>query len=132
MRVQRVERQATAKRMREAGATFKEIGAALGVSPSRAAQIHEKATAVRAEPLYIKEIADMPLNERLLYPCEKLELSVRSANSLRNMGIENIGQLVQKTPSQLLEAPNFGQKSVDEIRHVLLELGLNLGSPPKN
>ena len=68
---------------------------------------------------------------------EELELSVRSANCLKNDNIIYIGDLVQKTESEMLRTPNFGRKSLNEIKEVLNHLGLNLGMeipewPPEN
>ena len=92
------------------------------------------------EPSEIKEQAvetEIPFNKNLLRKVEELELSVRSANCLKNENIVYIGDLVQKTESQMLRTPNFGRKSLNEIREVLelmgLELGMNVtGWPPEN
>ncbi len=77
------------------------------------------------------------LNGNLLRKVEELELSVRSANCLKNDNIIYIGDLVQKTESEMLRTPNFGRKSLNEIKEVLNHLGLNLGMeipewPPEN
>ncbi len=58
---------------------------------------------------------------------DELELSVRSANCLKNAGINFIGELVQRTESEMLRTKNFGRKSLNEIREVLTEMGLSLG-----
>jgi DNA-directed RNA polymerase subunit alpha len=58
---------------------------------------------------------------------DELELSVRAANCLKNAGIYYIGELVQKTESEMLKTKNFGRKSLNEIKDVLLNLGLHLG-----
>lgn len=58
---------------------------------------------------------------------ENLELSVRSSNCLGNDDILYIGELVQKTEEEMLRTPNFGRKSLNEIKGVLAELGLRLG-----
>ena len=68
---------------------------------------------------------------------DELELSVRSANCLKNDNIVYIGDLVQKTESEMLKTPNFGRKSLNEIKDVLsqmeLKLGMDLDSwPPEN
>ena len=68
---------------------------------------------------------------------EELELSVRSANCLKNDNIVYIGDLVKKTESEMLRTPNFGRKSLNEIKEVLLQMNLNLGMtitdwPPEN
>jgi DNA-directed RNA polymerase subunit alpha len=56
-----------------------------------------------------------------------LELSVRSANCLKNADILKIYQLVQKTETEMLKTKNFGRKSLNEIKEVLGEMGLSLG-----
>jgi len=91
------------------------------------------------------EEADLPgeqveekqdLNEYLLRPFDDLELSVRSANCLRNAGIRLIGELVQKTEPEMLKTKNFGRKSLNEIKEILAEMGLSFGMkldfPPWN
>ncbi|MDR2141191.1 MAG: DNA-directed RNA polymerase subunit alpha [Deltaproteobacteria bacterium] len=60
-------------------------------------------------------------------PVDELELSVRSANCLKNADIYYIGDLVQKTESEMLKTKNFGRKSLNEIKNVLHNLGLHLG-----
>ncbi|MBE9546190.1 MAG: DNA-directed RNA polymerase subunit alpha [Proteobacteria bacterium] len=67
------------------------------------------------------------INENLLRSVEELELSVRSANCLQNAGITLIGELVQKTEAEMLKTKNFGRKSLNEIKEILTEMGLNLG-----
>ncbi len=66
-------------------------------------------------------------NENLYLDVDELELSVRSANCLRNANITKIYQLVQKTESEMLKTKNFGRKSLNEIKELLTELGLSLG-----
>ena len=66
-------------------------------------------------------------NEYLNKRVDELELSVRSANCLQNANIKYIGELVQKTESEMLKTKNFGRKSLNEIREILTEMGLNLG-----
>lgn len=68
-----------------------------------------------------------PLNENLLRSVEELELSVRSANCLKNANIRYIGELVQRTEQEMLKTKNFGRKSLNEIKEVLMEMGLSLG-----
>ena len=68
---------------------------------------------------------------------DELELSVRSANCLKNDNIVYIGDLVQKTEAEMLRTPNFGRKSLNEIKEVLSQMGLHLGMevpdwPPEN
>lgn len=82
-------------------------------------------------------VADLPFNKNLLRKVEELELSVRSANCLKNDNIIYIGDLVQKTEADMLRTPNFGRKSLNEIKEVLTVMGLHLGMqiegwPPEN
>jgi len=67
------------------------------------------------------------LNENLFRPVSELELSVRSANCLKNAEITMIGELVQKTEAEMLKTKNFGRKSLNEIKAILSEMGLGLG-----
>jgi len=67
------------------------------------------------------------VNENLYRSVEDLELSVRSANCLRNADIKYIGELVQKTEAEMLKTKNFGRKSLNEIKQLLSEMGLSLG-----
>lgn len=81
--------------------------------------------------------ADLPFNKNLLRKVEELELSVRSANCLKNDNIIYIGDLVQKSEADMLRTPNFGRKSLNEIKEVLTVMGLHLGMqiegwPPEN
>ena len=76
-------------------------------------------------------------NKNLLRKVDELELSVRSANCLKNDNIIYIGDLVQKTEQEMLRTPNFGRKSLNEIKEVLSHMGLHLGMeipdwPPEN
>jgi len=80
---------------------------------------------------------DLPFNRNLLRKVDELELSVRSANCLKNDNIVYIGDLVQKTEQEMLRTPNFGRKSLNEIKEVLSSMGLSLGMtvpgwPPEN
>jgi DNA-directed RNA polymerase subunit alpha len=80
---------------------------------------------------------DLPFNRNLLRKVDELELSVRSANCLKNDNIVYIGDLVQKTEQEMLRTPNFGRKSLNEIKEVLSSMGLGLGMtvsgwPPEN
>lgn len=68
------------------------------------------------------------LNENLFRPVSELELSVRSANCLKNANITLIGELVQKTEGEMLKTKNFGRKSLNEIKGILEEMGLSLGT----
>jgi len=79
----------------------------------------------------------LSFNSNLLKKVEELELSVRSANCLKNDNIIYIGDLVQKSESEMLRTPNFGRKSLNEIKEVLTQMELNLGMsvpdwPPEN
>ena len=67
------------------------------------------------------------LNENLFRPAEDLELSVRSANCLKNARIRYIGDLVTKTEQEMLRTKNFGRKSLNEIKSILKTMGLSLG-----
>ena len=80
---------------------------------------------------------ELPFNKNLLRKVDELELSVRSANCLKNDNIIYIGDLVQKTEADMLRTPNFGRKSLNEIKEVLQQMGLHLGMeipnwPPEN
>ncbi|MBM9518820.1 DNA-directed RNA polymerase subunit alpha [Desulforhopalus vacuolatus] len=68
-----------------------------------------------------------PLNPYLDKPVEDLELSVRSANCLKNADINYIGDLAQKTDQEMLKTKNFGRKSLNEIKVLLAEMDLSLG-----
>jgi DNA-directed RNA polymerase subunit alpha len=84
-----------------------------------------------------EERDDLPFNRNLLRKVDELELSVRSANCLKNDNIVYIGDLVQKSEQEMLRTPNFGRKSLNEIKEVLTSMGLSLGMtvtgwPPEN
>lgn len=80
------------------------------------------------EPVMEEEMGqEEKLNENLFRPVSELELSVRSANCLKNANITLIGELVQKTESEMLKTKNFGRKSLNEIKSILEEMGLSLG-----
>ncbi len=83
----------------------------------------------QAEPEAEQEVAVElpPINENLSRSVEDLELSVRSANCLRNAEIKYIGQLVQRSESEMLKTKNFGRKSLNEIKALLSEMELSLG-----
>jgi DNA-directed RNA polymerase subunit alpha len=70
---------------------------------------------------------DPRLAEMLAKPIEELDLSVRSANCLKNANIRTLGDLVQRTEREMLSTKNFGRKSLDEIKDVLASLGLSFG-----
>ena len=81
--------------------------------------------------------ASSQLNENLFRSVDDLELSVRSANCLKNANIRHIGELVVRSESEMLKTKNFGRKSLNEIKEILTEMGLGLGMkidgwPPSN
>lgn len=78
---------------------------------------------IRVEPAF---------NENLFRSVDELELSVRSANCLKNADIRYIGELVQKSESEMLKTKNFGRKSLNEIKEILSEMGLSLGIRVEN
>ena len=86
----------------------------------------------------VEEVKDLlPFNRNLLRRVDELELSVRSANCLKNENIVYIGDLVKKTEGEMLKTPNFGRKSLNEIKEILTQMGLHLGMqvpgwPPEN
>ena len=92
------------------------------------------------EPETAKEVeapVEPIFNKNLLRKVDELELSVRSANCLKNDNIIYIGDLVQKSEQEMLRTPNFGRKSLNEIKEVLTQMGLSLGMqipnwPPEN
>ncbi|MDE0781004.1 MAG: DNA-directed RNA polymerase subunit alpha [Alphaproteobacteria bacterium] len=93
------------------------------------------------EPAVVQPVEEideeLEFNRNLLRKVDELELSVRSANCLKNDNIVYIGDLVQKTEGEMLRTPNFGRKSLNEIKEVLAQMGLHLGMeiptwPPEN
>ncbi|MAQ55289.1 MAG: DNA-directed RNA polymerase subunit alpha [Rhodospirillales bacterium] len=93
------------------------------------------------EPQPVQQIEvvqeELEFNRNLLRKVDELELSVRSANCLKNDNIIYIGDLVQKTEAEMLRTPNFGRKSLNEIKEVLTQMSLYLGMeisswPPEN
>ncbi|AQZ53257.1 DNA-directed RNA polymerase subunit alpha [Martelella sp. FLE1502] len=83
------------------------------------------------------DVTELAFNPALLKKVDELELSVRSANCLKNDNIVYIGDLIQKTEAEMLRTPNFGRKSLNEIKEVLASMGLHLGMevpawPPEN
>ncbi|MCM8730804.1 DNA-directed RNA polymerase subunit alpha [Hephaestia sp. GCM10023244] len=91
----------------------------------------------QAAPAAEAEGDTQQINRYLLKKVDELELSVRSANCLKNDNIIYIGDLVQKTEAEMLRTPNFGRKSLNEIKEVLSSMGLRLGMeipgwPPEN
>ena len=91
----------------------------------------------RKEVGIAEAIPDLAFNPAFLKKVDELELSVRSANCLKNDNIVYIGDLVQKSEAEMLRTPNFGRKSLNEIKEVLAQMGLHLGMevpgwPPEN
>lgn len=74
-----------------------------------------------------EEMPAAALNDNLYRSVDELEFSVRSQNCLQNADIKYIGELVQKTEQEMLKTKNFGHKSLNEIKEVLREMGLELG-----
>jgi len=87
-----------------------------------------------SEPQHHEEAADddSKVNENLYRTVDELELSVRSANCLKNAGIKLIGELVSKTEAEMLKTQNFGRKSLNEIKDILTEMGLTFGMRLEN
>ncbi len=80
------------------------------------------------EPVVEEITPEKPaFNENLNRKVDELELSVRSANCLQNANIRYIGELCIKTEAEMLKTKNFGRKSLNEIKEILSEMGLNLG-----
>ncbi len=84
-----------------------------------------------------EQVTELAFNPSLLKKVDELELSVRSANCLKNDNIVYIGDLIQKSEAEMLRTPNFGRKSLNEIKEVLAAMGLHLGMevpdwPPEN
>ena len=81
------------------------------------------------EPVQEPQVSEeqQKLSEHLWKSVDDLELSVRSANCLQNANIRYIGELVQKTESEMLKTKNFGRKSLKEIKEILASMGLSLG-----
>jgi DNA-directed RNA polymerase subunit alpha len=75
----------------------------------------------------IKAMGSSSLNENLFRSVDDLELSVRSANCLKNANIRFIGELVVRSEAEMLKTKNFGRKSLNEIKEILTEMNLGLG-----
>jgi DNA-directed RNA polymerase subunit alpha len=83
--------------------------------------------AVEEEKEAAGQVLPAEVNENLYRTVDELELSVRSANCLKNANIRLIGELVQKTEQEMLKTKNFGRKSLNEIKEILSDMGLSLG-----
>jgi DNA-directed RNA polymerase subunit alpha len=108
------------------------VGAETGAKKPAITAAGAESAAAAAEPR-----PDLPFNPALLRKVDELELSVRSANCLKNDNIVYIGDLIQKTEGEMLRTPNFGRKSLNEIKEVLTSMDLQLGMdipnwPPEN
>jgi DNA-directed RNA polymerase subunit alpha len=86
------------------------------------------------EPAQIEESQEEKdkINENLYRTVDELELSVRSANCLKNAGIKLIGELVSKSEAEMLRTQNFGRKSLNEIKDILSDMGLTFGMKLEN
>ncbi|HSB36537.1 MAG TPA: DNA-directed RNA polymerase subunit alpha, partial [Thermoanaerobaculia bacterium] len=78
-------------------------------------------------PVQVSDEEKGALYEKLGKSVDEMELSVRSYNCLKNANIRTIGELVQKTESEMLKTKNFGRKSLNEIKEILAGMGLSLG-----
>jgi DNA-directed RNA polymerase subunit alpha len=87
--------------------------------------------AEEVEEFEVEEDRDR-INENLYRSVDELELSVRSANCLKNAGIKLIGELVSRSEAEMLKTQNFGRKSLNEIKDVLADMGLTLGMTLEN
>jgi len=87
----------------------------------------DEAISVETDQKKSEEAGQAGFNENLFRSVDELELSVRSANCLKNADIHKIYQLVAKTEQEMLKTKNFGRKSLNEIKEVLSEMGLSLG-----
>jgi len=88
----------------------------------------------QAEPVLEMELEEGgdKFNENLYRTVDELELSVRSANCLKNAGIKLIGELVSRSEAEMLKTQNFGRKSLNEIKDILADMGLTLGMKVDN
>ena len=75
---------------------------------------------------------DIELNPSLFKNIDELELSVRATNCLKSANIQTVGELMQKTENEMLKTKNFGKKSLEEIRRVLEDMGLEFGMRIEN
>jgi DNA-directed RNA polymerase subunit alpha len=100
--------------------------------------VEQLAVFANIEPGSIEGIIDQPAHRQtqfdpiLLRPVDELELTVRSANCLKAENIYYIGDLIQRTETELLKTPNLGRKSLNEIKEVLASRGLTLGARLEN
>jgi DNA-directed RNA polymerase subunit alpha len=87
---------------------------------------------LKGTPVQLEQAAPPPIDPILLRPVDDLELTVRSANCLKAENIYYIGDLIQRTETELLKTPNLGRKSLNEIKEVLASRGLTLGMKLEN
>lgn len=90
-----------------------------------------QAAGIEEEHADVAEV-DPRVSEMLSKPIEELDLSVRSANCLKNANIRTLGDLVQRSEREMLSTKNFGRKSLDEIKDVLTTMGLSFGMSVKS
>jgi DNA-directed RNA polymerase subunit alpha len=102
------------------------------VTPEDAVAYSAKILKEQMAPFINFEEEEEKFNQNLFRPVSELELSVRSANCLKNANITYIGELVQKTEAEMLKTKNFGRKSLNEIKSILEEMGLSLGMKLEN
>ncbi|MBI2212208.1 MAG: DNA-directed RNA polymerase subunit alpha [Acidobacteria bacterium] len=103
------------------------LSLASGLLADHLAIFSEFETTTQDEEISTEPDVDPKLMEMLSKPIEELDLSVRSANCLKNANIRTLGDLVQRSEREMLSTKNFGRKSLDEIRDVLSQLGLSFG-----
>jgi lambda repressor-like predicted transcriptional regulator len=108
---------------RAAGMTLRPIAEQYGLSHECVRQIVS-----RIELRDRRRLETAPAANGILTKVDDLELSVRSANCLKNENITCVGDLVRRTDAELLRMPNFGRKSLEEIEEVLAQMGLHLGT----
>jgi DNA-directed RNA polymerase subunit alpha len=87
---------------------------------------------IKETPAAIEQPKTPQVDPILLRPVDDLELTVRSANCLKAENIYYIGDLIQRTETELLKTPNLGRKSLNEIKEVLASRGLTLGMKLEN
>lgn len=103
------------------------LSLASGLIADHLAIFSEFETSVQEDEISAEPDVDPKLMEMLSKPIEELDLSVRSANCLKNANIRTLGDLVQRSEREMLSTKNFGRKSLDEIKDVLSQLGLSFG-----
>ena len=89
--------------------------------------IEEEEEEVEGPVIEVSDEEKSVLWEKLNKSVDEMELSVRSYNCLKNASIRTIGELVQKSESEMLKTKNFGRKSLNEIKEILAGMGLSLG-----